>query len=140
MKKIISIFCTLTLICFCLTFLTGCTYKTYHLAGVYNEETGETIRLQDADSETLEYIYDTLGTDPTIKLQQNGTFLIKYTLYDVGAKISYEHTGTFKINEDEKTIIFSFPTGTEGKTSDVTHQYENEKIIYFDGVHFLVFN
>lgn len=138
-KKICSLFCIGLLLSFSALLFCGCTHKTYHLAGIVDPKTSAVTPIANADEETKAYIKDTLGNDPTITLKQNGKFIIEYSIVETGLEITYKQTGTFKINEEERTITFSFPK-KGGGTNDTVHQYENGKIVYFDGVNFLLFN
>lgn len=138
-KKAFSVILSFAFFALCGFIFSGCTYKTYKLAGVVDEATGKVTPIESVDEDTIFYIRDTLGVSPTISLKANGVFFIEYSIYDAGLEVSYKQTGTYKINEEERTITFSFPK-EGGGTTDTIQQYENGKIVYFDGVNFLVFN
>ena len=140
MKKFVSSLLVVLVFSFSLFCFTGCTHKTYHLKGVVDPQTSTVTPISEVDSETREYIHDNFGTNPTIRLKANGELIFAYTITEPGLEVNYTHTGTYSINKEERIITFSFPKTDGSGTNEVPHQFEDGKIVYFDGVNFLLFN
>ena len=135
-RKILS----LALIFVCSMFLfSGCRARKYELIGIIEDgKTEVTLLPQLADGETKDYLIDAYECAIYIDLKNNKDFVMGYTIHENDLTIEYTQTGTYEINEEENTIIF-YTKKSDGSLKENKQQYENDMIIYYDGVEYLAF-
>lgn len=139
MNKFIKILSFTFILCLSCYLFSGCTFKTYSFIGVVDQKTNEIILYADLDEETKKAVDETIGSNATIKLKGNDEFMLKYYEYSGSMRITYEQSGLYELDKENKTIIFNFPKADGSGVTTLNQQYEDGKIIYFANGEYLVF-